>query len=139
MESFDKIWWSFLTHFNFKEYRFKKKKKKSKNSDKLVYKLELQKILIDFWKNITVMQINEVEELNSKHIVGVNHSNSIICVCNITFNRTILVTNVNLYFLTYPNQWGNALCFLLMTKHSHNNILIFMVIWFYFFLAVLTW
>ena len=48
------------------------------------------------------MQINEVEELNSKHIVG--HSNSIIRVCNITFNRTILVTNVNLYFLTYPNQ-----------------------------------
>ena len=50
------------------------------------------------------MQINEVEELNSKHIVGANHSNSIIRVCNITFNRTILVTNVNLYFLTYPNQ-----------------------------------
>ena len=43
------------------------------------------------------MQINEVEELTSKHVVGANHSNSIISVC-ITFNRTILVTNVNLYF-----------------------------------------
>ena len=49
------------------------------------------------------MQINEVEELNSNHIVGVNHSNSIIRVC-MTFNGTFLVTNINLQFLTYPNQ-----------------------------------
>ena len=49
------------------------------------------------------MQINEIEELNSKHIVGANHLNSMIRVC-ITFIRTILVTNINLYFLIHPNQ-----------------------------------